>query len=318
MCFDPCSLASPRKPHVYTAGELAFSTKAYTISKLKVTDDHSEVRVFGDRARKNIALHIALLFKKVLSIKNGLEIHASNLHPYTHCGFGSSAAIQTATALAINTAFGNPIDGKEIVKFLSQNYGEEIKGDNKLIHIQSNGGGPAVALKGGMVAIAGEGVIIKQNAYPSGYSFVFGIPKSYVKADALQMFKKELSVLPLFKKTSKEYAQDASYLILHHLLPAMEEGRLKDIGDVIEKYRFDYGSLYNTGKVWPEMFELMHQLKPYRKKLGIEILSTSSVGPAIYALTTNPSKAEELFKRHGLRTINLETDNQGAIIHAKK
>lgn len=316
MCFDPGSLAIPVRPHVYTAGELALSAKIYTRASVRLLST-PEVRVKSGGNRGNIALHAALLLKKTLSISSGLEIEAENLHAYPHCGFGSSAAIQTATALAVNTLFGNPLTGAELLKLLSQNYGEEVKGNSRLIHIQSNGGGPAVALGGGMVALAGEGVVIKRKPFPDGYAFVFGIVPAYRPTDALRMFEKELAVLPRFKHASEEHRYLAAYLVLHRLLPAMEEGRIADMGDAIETYRFKCGSLFNTGQVWPEMLRVMKELRPYRRSQRIPILSTSSVGPAIYALTTQPAAAEALFQDHGLRTFRAEADNQGAIFHAK-
>ncbi|MFA5931524.1 MAG: hypothetical protein WC821_04405 [archaeon] len=315
MVFDTKSLVNPNKTGVYTAGELIFSSKLYTTAIIKIIKDN-KIIITKNTDRKSIVLHSALLIKKTLGFKEGLLITAKNNHKYLHCGFGSSAALQVAVAEGINSLYGNPIKKEEMMKLLAQNYGEEIlNNDKKIIHVQSNGGGIAAALYGGgIIIMAGESVVIKRNNFPNGYSFVFGIPKSYKPFDAKEMMLKEKKIFKKMNQSSKAHAEKIAWNVLHQLMPAIEEKDFYKIGEVIEDYRYNSGSLENDGKMWPEMFKKMIELKKYRNEDLMPILSTSSCGPAIFSLTKKPKKVLEIFKKHDLNTFTLKTDNKGIII----
>ncbi len=315
MCFDTGKLASPDKPHVYTAGELAFSVGMYTHANIKVRGDTSKIKV--QSKRPSIVIHTALLMKNFLSIKEGLYIEADNLYPYNHCGFGSSSALQSSVAIAINAAYGNPMTNSEIIRCLSQNYGEEIDNSTDLVHIQANGAGPAVALYGGMIALAGEGSVIIHNQIPPDYSFVFGLPKSFRHMDAISLLKKEIEVLPKFNKTSKYHGKDVAYLVLHKLLPAIERQDMKSIGKIVETYKFDYGDIFSTGNLWDGMINTITKIRKHKKTLKIDLISSSSVGPVIYALTKNTEAVRKYFEKNHLETFVVKPDNRGAVVHVK-
>ncbi|VVB75819.1 Beta-ribofuranosylaminobenzene 5'-phosphate synthase [uncultured archaeon] len=312
MVFDTATLVNPTRKGVYSAGELLFSAKLYTFARVKLVKG-SKILVDKATKRKSIVLHTAIVMKKTLGFKLGLEIEANNLYDYPHCGFGSSAAVQIAVAMAINDIFGNPLSPEELMKLLSQNYGEEIEGEsNRLIHVQSNGGGLAAALyKGGMIVLAGEGIVILRKPIPNNYSFVFGIPKSYRPFDAKTMMKKEERVFSDMKRASELNAKDLAWIILHKLLPALAEQRLFDIGECINT-KFKTGSLENDSKLWPELMEKMKLLKIFRCS-STPIISYSSCGPAIFALTSNPARVKEIFRKAGLNIFAAEADNDGAI-----
>jgi len=101
--------------------------------------------------------------------------------------------------------------------------------------------------------------------------------------------------------------------VLHLLLPSVKDKKMKNIGDIIEYYRFETGSLQNDSKIWKDLLTLMISLKRYRKG-GTKILSVSSCGPAIYALTTDPDKIEKVFKSKGMKTFRLTPNNTGLTI----
>lgn len=315
MVFDTKSLVSPERKGVYTAGELLFSSKVYTTAKVKIRND-DKIIVSKNTLRKSIVLHSALIMKKTLGFKEGFDIYANNDHKYPHCGFGSSAALQVAVAAAINEFYQNPIKKQEMMKVLSQNYGEEMMGnDGKLVHVQSNGGGIAAALYGGgIIVMSGESVVIKRKEFPKGYFFVFGIPKSYQIFDAKEMIEKEEKLFKNMTISSKVHADKIAWNVLHILLPAIEEDDFFRIGEVIDDYRFNSGSLETDGKMWPEMLEKMIKLRKYRNQKTMPLLSTSSCGPAIFVLTKNPKKVSKIFKKHNLTTFTSKTDNQGIII----
>jgi beta-RFAP synthase len=315
MVFDTKSLVSPEKKAVYTAGELIFSAKIMTTAKVAVTKKKIIV-VSGKTHRKSIALHAARIMQKTLGFREGLTIEVNNMHSFPHCGFGSSGAIQVSVAIAINALFGNHLKPEELMKLLSQNYGEEISGnDKKLVHVQSNGGALAAALfDGGMLVLAGEAVVVKRVPFPKNYSFVFGIPKSYQPFDAKEMMSREEKIFGDMAASSKNYSEKIAWNVLHKLLPALVEEDMYVVGEVIDDYRFNSGSLSNDGKMWPEMLEKMRALRKYRNESVMPILSTSSCGPVIFSLTKQPEKVKKLFETNNLSSFIAQSDNCGAKI----
>lgn len=321
MCFDLDTLAEPvaKSQGIYTAGELALSADVATKANIKVYKN-DRIKIASGNKRKSIIRHSALLMKKAIGFTEGLYIDARNVHDYPHCGLGSSAALQVAVAAGINKLYGSPISRAQLLKYLTQNYGEEINGDDKrLVQIQSIGGGAATALYGGgMVAIAGESVVINRSRIPKKFSFVFGIPSSYKKYDAKTMIEKEEAIFPKMKRASRSHAYEISWYVLHRLLPAMKDGDLMRLGDIIHKVKFEFGSLENDRHLWPDMYDILIQLARDRKKENIEILSYSCSGPLIYALTTKPESAQNMFEEFDLDTFLSAADNKGARFHTKR
>jgi hypothetical protein len=91
----------------------------------------------------------------------------------------------------------------------------------------------------------------------------------------------------------------------------MEDGDIKTVGDIIDYYRFDCSSLDNLEHVCPGAVASLRSLR--KRKGEIEVLSISSMGPVIYALTSNPSYAKKLFIKEGLRAIIVPADNSGSV-----
>jgi len=314
MIFDPSSLANPEKKWVYTAGELLFSTKLYTTATITKTKNESIIISKGTK-RKSIVLHTARIIRKTLGTKDGLIIKVNTKNKLVHCGFGSSAAIQIAVAIGINELYGKPLTQKELMRFLAQNYGEEIEqNNNKLIHVQSNGGGLAAALYGGgMIVLSGESVIINREPIPNEYSFVIGIPKSYKPLDAKVMIRKEETVFKNMRINAANHSPEIAWLVLHKLLPALVTHDLQTIGSIVDNCKLSFGSLKNDGVLWPELVPKIMKLRKAMDK-STPIISYSSCGPAIFALTKKPQRILKIFKENSLETFTLKADNQGAIV----
>ncbi len=318
MVFDTTSLTGPQKKFVYTAGELLFAVKLYTNAFVEIdTTSMGKIIIHNSSHRVAIIRHTALIMKKAIKFKHSIRIHAYNTFDYVHCGFGSSAALQYSVAIAINTIFGNPISQDDLICYLAQNYGEEVKNDpNKLIHVQSNGGMGAAAFYGGVSALAGESAIIFNKKIPTTFRIVIGIPRSYERLDAVTLMRKEEALFNQMKKSAKTSAQQIAWNVVHQLLPALVRDDYWGVGNVIDEYRFKSGSIETDGLMWPEMLKSIIKLRKLRKKLGMQILSSSSCGPAIFSLTMNVKEVQAAFKNAGLDTFLLTPDNDGAIITA--
>ena len=114
MCFDLRALANPKKKFVYNAGELAFAVNVNTYAKLTVnTEQIPGVYVSANTKRKAIVRHAALIMKKTLKIKDALYLEAKNVYDYPHAGLGSSSSLISAVCIAINEAYGKPLNSRQ-------------------------------------------------------------------------------------------------------------------------------------------------------------------------------------------------------------
>ncbi len=313
MCFDLKTLTKPKKKFIYNAGELAFSVDVNTYAKLKVKKGKDNSIILSTNTkRKSIVKHAALIMKRALNVKDTFFIEANNVYDYPHSGLGSSSSLISAVCIAINEAYGNPLTPRQLTLFIAQNHGEEIQSDDeKLIHVQCNGGSPSVALyKGGIQIIVGESNMIFREEFPKDYTFIFGIPKMYKKYDAQCLMVIEKAQFPKMLKSSKDFSKDIAWKVLHELIPSIINKDMKSIGDVLEYYRFKTGSLKTDSATWKGLYSLVKSLMRFREN-ETPIISISSCGPAIYILTKNPKKMEKILKNKGMVTFSAKPNNKG-------
>lgn len=313
MCFDLKTLTKPKKKFVYNAGELAFSVDVNTYAKIKIQQSKKNLVVLSQNTkRKAIVKHAALIMKNALKIKDNIYVEANNIYDYPHSGLGSSSSLISAVCIAINEAYGKPLNQRQLTLFIAQNHGEEIKSnDENLIHVQCNGGSPSVALyNGGMQIIVGESNMVLREEYPKGYTFILGIPKMYKKCDAESLMAIEKSQFPKMFKSSKDFSKDIAWKVLHELIPSIMKKDMKSIGDVLQYYRFQTDSLKIDSRTWNGLYSLVKSLMKFRNK-NTPIISVSSCGPAIYILTKNPKQIENVLKRKGMITFSAKPNNEG-------
>jgi predicted sugar kinase len=313
MCFDLKSLTNPEKKFVYNSGELAFSVNLETYCKIKILKDgKKEVKISKNTKRKSIVKHAALIMQKILSITDSIIVEANNIQDYPHAGLGSSSSLITTVCIAINEAYGNPIKKRDLVLIISQNHGEEISNNNdQLIHVQCNGGSPSVALlKGGIQIICGETQPVLKRKFPKGYYFVFGIPKFYKRHDAKDLMEIEEKQFPRMLKSSEDFSREIAWKVLHELLPAIDRNDLLKVGEIIEFYRFKTGSLMTDSQTWPELYNTLKELVRFRDEIT-PIISVSSCGPAIYAVTKDPAKIEKIFQERDMKCFKANPENRG-------
>src|SRR3989338_11148615 len=224
MCFDLKTLTKPKKKFIYNAGEFAFSVDVNTYAKLKIKkSEDGFVVISKNTKRKSIVKHAALIMKKALNIKDTFFVEANNVYDYPHSGLGSSSSLISAVCIAINEAYNKPLNPRELTLFIAQNHGEEIESeDERLIHVQCNGGSPSVALYGGgMQIIVGESNMIFREKFPKNFIFVFGIPKMYKKCDAQYLMTIEKTQFHKMLKSSKDFSKEIAWKVLHELIPSI-------------------------------------------------------------------------------------------------
>ncbi len=319
MCFDLKTLAKPKKKFIYNAGELAFSVDVNTYAKFKVIGDGSDsINISENTKRKSIVKHAALIMKKALNIRDSFFIEANNVYEYPHSGLGSSSSLITAVCIAINEAYGNPLTPRQLTLFIAQNHGEEIESDDeRLIHVQCNGGSPSVALYGGgMQIIVGESNMILREEYPEDLAFVFGIPKMYKKYDAQCLMAIERVQFPKMLRSSHDFSREIAWKVLHELIPSIMNKDMKAIGNTLEYYRFETGSLKIDSITWKGLDLLVKSLTKYRDN-NTPIISISSCGPAIFILTKNPKRIEKILKVRGMKIFIAKPNNRGYSVSYK-
>lgn len=311
MSLDPEKITA-NQDMVFRAGQILFSVKFYTKATVSFLDKKGDEIIIGDESkRKTIIEHTALMMKKVLGIQHCLFIDVKNQNEKRHYGLGSSGSLIGAVASGINELYGCPISNKDLARFLAHNYCEEIDGNNEHVQqVQSIGGSTANGLfSGGLLLIAGEAQVVKSMKIDNSYKVVIGTPNDYPDRDAFTLIKEEENNLSGFATAGKKYGQEIAYRVVHEVLPAMESGEVKPIGDLIFDYRFHMGSIVNCSFTYPPIIEIAKKLSNLKHSGIAEVLSLSSVGPAFFALTKLPEICVEEFEKIGLNVKVVSIEN---------
>lgn len=145
----------------------------------------------------------------------------------------------------------------------------------------------------------------------NSYKVVVGVPIDVGNLDSNILMEKEIKALPKFILTGKKYGKTIAYNILHKMIPAMVEGNLKVVGDIIYDYRFNMGSINNCSFVYKKLPRLCRELSFIKKDNLAEVLSISSVGPAIFAITKKSAICKNIFESKDLKTYVFSINNYG-------
>lgn len=318
MAIDPSKIAENNNL-VYTPGQIDFTVKLFKRITVKVRDDN-QVIISESSKRKPLIKHSAEIMRKALNTDIGLEIDVDDQINLRHCGLGSSSGLIAGVAAAINEVFGNPISAQTLVKYLAQNHGEEIDGDENLINpVQCIGGSAACGTHdGGIVILAGESLVVKTGDVDEEYEVVIGVPKDFKHPDSKYLMDKEIENLPKFMRCGRDYGQLIAYRLFHDCLPAMQEGNLEPLGDLIFDYRFKMGSIDNCSFVYPRMNEIAHNLEYLKKEKHCTILALSSVGPGFFAITQDLEVCKNAFEKEGMDTYVTKIHNAKYILVERK
>ncbi len=150
------------------------------------------------------------------------------------------------------------------------------------------------------------------------YWVVVGVPIEYQPKDSAELMHLENQNMDKFISTGKKYGPIVAYQLLHEVLPGMKEGSLDALGNIIYKYRFEYGSIDNCSFAYPPIINIANKLRLLYSNKDVAILSLSSVGPAFFAVTKNPEKCVQVFESNGLKCIKTKINNEGYKVIYKK
>ncbi len=311
MAIDPSKIAI-NENHRYTPGEVIFVVKLFKDVEITLRDD-GKVVVDSATKRSSLVRHAALIMQKALKTPYGFTISVQNQDEVKHCGLGSSSGLIAAVGVSINELFGKPIDDLPLLQYLGQNHGEEIDGDEERLEaVQCIGGSAAAGIvHGGMTVLSGTSRPIAMCAIPEEFRVVIGIPKDFKPRDAKFLMEAERRNLHKFIATGKKHGPRIAYRILHEMLPAMVEGDMKVIGDIIYEYRFEMGSIRNCSFVYPSLVKKASQLASLKHRGLADVLALSSVGPAFFAITKRPQDVARVFEANDFSVFHTKIHNTG-------
>ncbi len=310
MAIDPSKIATNQNL-VYTPGEIILKVKIYKWVLAKISNSQKSIIISPTSKRQSLILHSAFLMKKALGFDCGIELGVNNSQELRHVGLGSSSSLIASVACAINELFGKIIPPADLLQYLAQNHGEEIDGRTDLINpVQCIGGSAAGGLyKGALLVLAGQSRVIQSMNLDKNYQVVIGIPKDFKELDSKVMLKKELAVINKFIRCGKKYGPTIAYKVLHSVLPAMTEGDLKTVGNFVFDYRFNMGSIKNCSYTYPKLVDITKRLAFLKTKGLVDLLSISSVGPAVIAVAKDISHCQKAFTGENLKIYITKPEN---------
>ncbi len=244
LCNHHFFVEPPRK-QVYPVCSINFAIDKFTEANVECINSN-EIVIENSTNRKDIIMHTALILKKALGFKCGLKISAKNLHNVQHGGFGSTAALQTAVAIAINNLFDNKIPKKELIKFLAQNYGEESNKKGYLSSMASIGGAAAVAVyNNNLIIIGDESKIWGKYTISNEYEVLIITPKKLEgvithNAD-IKLFEKGQSA---FKKIGHDWGSIKENILKDKIIKDLNIYNTKTLFNLINMYTIGaYGNI---------------------------------------------------------------------------
>ncbi len=234
----------PPRPQVYPVNSVNFTIKQYTEAEVSLRDD-DRIIIEPISSRPTLLEHVAKILQKTIGKNYGFNIKAQNNHTILHGGLGSSAALITAVAQAINLVTGNHISTQEMTRLLAQNYGEETDRPGYLSTMASIGGASASALSGNsLVIIGGEAEIWYAGQLPDIYTALLLYPKEMKSISGvtdMELYRKGFS---LFERLGTEWGDIKESILKNRIIPSLHHGDFTELFRAINMYTIGgYGDI---------------------------------------------------------------------------
>ncbi len=305
ITIDSAEIALEEKTS-FPAGEICFSIDKFVHAKVSATNDLGLI-IDETTERKSIVKHACLIMSKILKIRPDFNILVTlDDEIKKHSGFGSSGAIISAVCVAINELYGKPIKDLDLMKYMANNYGEEVSesDEDNLKLVQCVGGSVGNGLTdGGIIIIAGNATPIMSKKYDA--KILIATPKDFYPKSAKEMMELEENNLNNFVSHGKKYAYEIAYNLIHEGMPLLKNDDISGICKIIYRHRFEMGSIRNCSFVYPEIISIADNMKYLYEKSYCELLSMSSVGPALFIIL-NKNKEQIAECEKALSELNLE------------
>jgi predicted sugar kinase len=219
--------------------------------------------------------------------------------------------------LGLNKLFGDLLSKDELSKVVAFNYGEEhCNSKNFLVPGFTTLGAFWCALNGGINIVSGDFKLAFHGIFPKNAKCLLGYPrlnKNEIIEFTLEHAEKgfKINTMDVVRHFDRFDAAKKCYWILMDFIPAVKEGNIKKIGEVI------WSLEWNTIEKIPliitrgrfEVFWLLSEL--YFN--GAEITFLTSGGPAVFVASSKLGykEMEKIFKKYGYETLKVSVDNKG-------
>lgn len=301
MVLDPSKLTENNSVK-HTPGEVFFSTGLFLRLTVDLVAEPLVTVSANLQNRLPIIRHVCELMKQPLGYEGGFKIEVEDFHNLQNVGLGSTGTLQAGIAAAINHLFNSPIKASKMVRYLAQNYGKEVPGlPDELKPVQCIGSTALVGFSGGGGLVsAGENTIIASADLPEGLNILIGLPESP---------KSPLASLQNFVRTGNNFKNAIAYNILHYYIPALLDGNLRKMGDIIFDYHYNKGSILNCADTYPGLGQLMDSLSYLKLEGYVDIISLCGSGPAIFAIGEDLGECEKAFTANSLQLVKTTVHN---------
>ncbi len=288
-------------------GGVGFAIQCYCSAEVTCTDKKTVI----DYGREPIIRNFVEVFKKTVGYKGDFIIRAKD-HEHKHVGLGSTSTVMIAVATAMNVALGAPLTNTQLRHLIGHNYVEETA-DGTIAFGFETGVGPAVSTHGGMAVMGDELALVYHHPFAEGKFVHILIPPTDISSAGTKEFDLLMNKARTLDYRDRELK---AYMFLMDLIPALEKGDLKKIGDIIWEIEFR-GS--KRAEVEHHTYRIYHYMSMLREA-GLEFVGMSSVGPSIAVVTAkNRGQMENLLQPLGLTiAISTKVDNAGLTIEKSR
>ena len=317
MLLDYSNFIAPSRDQWSRAGSVPFAIEEACEVDVELSGPDHTVVFQGNPGRISVALHAVRIMQKALDVNDGLVVTIRHETDRLHVGLGSSPTLQSAIAYAVNVLYGSRIPSAALVRYLISNYGEEIPGDdNHLIPVQAMGAAAAVGLQGGgMLVLSGYATTIARMEIPKTYKVVIATPRYGYHKDAATELSKDIPTYRILRGVSSSRKHRIAYDVLNRMIPAMIDGNLREVGAVIEYNRLSDKQIERYDARYPEFTGMPRVLRDLYRDGAADVVSISSTGPTLFALTTSPLSVFRSLEIGGQMEIFVTTpNNAGAVV----
>ncbi len=155
-------------------------------------------------------------------------------HAHPHVGLGSTSTVLIALAHALNAAVGSPLSDDQLRLLLGYNYVEETA-EGEIAFGFETGVGPSVSTYGGMAVMGDELTLVYQHPFAEGCTVFVIIPSSEISSAGAKEFDLLMNRARTLDYQDRELK---AYLMLMDLIPALEAGDVRKVGDVVWEIEF--------------------------------------------------------------------------------
>lgn len=291
---------APERPG---GGGVGFAIALPLVVDVRCIDGPDEI----NSNRLPIIQHFLEVFRQASGYRGAFSITVGT-HAYPHVGLGSTSTILIALAHGLNVAVGSPFTSTQLRLLLGHNYVEETH-EGEIAYGFETGVGPAASTFGGMAVMGDRLTLVYHHPFAEKEQVFVIIPASNISSAGAKEFD-----LLMNRARSLDY-QDRelkAYMVLMDLIPALERGDVRRVGDVIWEIEFR-GS--KRAEIEHHTFSIYTYMSRLREA-GFEFVGMSSVGPSIAVITSRPREdVESAIAPLGLEiAIETTTDNTGIVI----